>query len=88
MPREGRLQFGGLPCPVQHVRAGDVDETEGAALLPWVGKDVVQMIYAIKMESSVWIARPAVPAGVHQVATQSHVSHWRSAFRFSANMVS
>ena len=55
-------------------------------MLPWVGKDVVQMIYAIKMESSVWIARPAVPAGVHQVATQSHVSHWRSAFRFSANM--
>ena len=35
------------------------------------------------MESGAWIRRHTVPAGVHQVANQSHGSHWCYAFRFS-----
>ena len=53
---EGRLQFGRLPGPVQHVRAGDVDEGEAdrsSRPVQGCAQDVVQMIGAIEMEGGV-----------------------------------
>ena len=73
MVREGGLQLGGLPCPVHHVRAGNVDEGVRRLALPRVPQDVVEVVGTVQAEGDVGIAGAAVAAGMHQVVVEYQI---------------
>jgi hypothetical protein len=71
--RERRLELGGLPGPVQQVRAGDVDEAVRPLTPPLMPQDVVQVVDAVQGEGGVRVARRALAARVHQVVVERQV---------------
>ena len=81
---EGGLEFGGLPSPVEHIGAGDMDEGEGFPAFPRVGDDVVHVVDAIEAKGGIGVAWSAGGTGVHEVEIEGEVvgRFWGSGWIF------